>query len=105
MVEFRLICFKPSDLQKAAAKLQKKLGPSSSFHKGRDASTLKAAVLEVEKLLDRLSEFPGTASTKTKERIMEDWKLGWHGIVKEPIKGRKVQKPELTMDEEDLLYA
>ena len=101
---FRLIDFKPSDLRKATAKLQKKLGPSSPFHKGRDASTLKAAVLEVEKLLDRLSEFPGTASTKTKERIAEDWKLGWHGIVKEPVKGRKVQKPELTLDEEDLLY-
>jgi hypothetical protein len=65
---------------------------------------LKAAVLEVEKLIGRLSEFPGNAATRTKERIEKDWKLGWDGIVKEPIKPRKVQRPTLTLDEEDLLY-
>ena len=65
---------------------------------------MKAAVLEVERLIDRLSEFPGTAAIKTKERIEEDWRLGWCGIVKEPAKGRKVQRPKLALDEEDLLY-
>jgi hypothetical protein len=65
---------------------------------------LKAAVLKVGKLIGRLSEFPGKAATKTEEGIKEDWKLGWDGIVKEPVRGRKVQKPELTLDEEDLLY-
>ena len=39
---------------------------------------------------------------KTKERIEEDWKLGWDGIVKGPARARKVQKPKLTLDEEDL---
>jgi len=66
---------------------------------------LKAAVLEVERLIDQLLEFPGTAGIRTKERIKEDWKLGWDGIVKETVKSRKVQKPELARDEEDLLYS
>ena len=65
---------------------------------------LKAAVLEVGRLIDQLSEFSGTASMKTKERIKEDWKLGWDGIVKESVKVRKVQKPKLALDEEDILY-
>ena len=103
--ESRLIDFKLSDLQKATAKLQTRLGPSSPLHNSRDASALRAAVLEVGKLIGCLSEFPGTASIKTKERIKEDWKLGWDGIVKEPAKGRKVEKPKLTLDEEDLLYS
>lgn len=63
---------------------------------------LKAAVLEVGKLIDRVSEFPGKAATKTKEGIKEDWKLGWDGIVKEAVNGRKGQRPKLTLDEEDL---
>ena len=104
--ESDLIGFIPSDLQKDIAELQAKLGHSSPLHKDRDASALKAAVLEVEKLIsDRLSEFPGTAAIRTKERIKEDWKLGWDGIVKEPAKGRKVQRPSLTLDEEDVLYS
>jgi hypothetical protein len=44
---------------------------------------LKAAVLEVGRLIDRLSEFSGSAAIKTKEQIEEDWKLGWSGIVKQ----------------------
>ena len=85
--------------------LQTKLGHLSPFHNDRDVPALKAAVLEVGRLIDRLSEFPGNPATKTKERIKEDWELGWDGIVKEPVKCRKVvQKPELTLDEEDLLY-
>jgi hypothetical protein len=66
-------------------------------------SALKAAVLEVEKLIGRLSEFSGNAAVKTKEGIKDDWKLGWDGIVKEPVKGRKEQKPKLNLGE-DLLY-
>jgi len=65
---------------------------------------MKAAVLEVGRLIDRLSEFPGPAAIKTKERIQDDWKLGRDGIVKEPFRARKVQRPKLTLDEEDLLY-
>jgi len=65
---------------------------------------LKAAVLEVGRLIDRLSEFPGPAAIRTKEVIKDDWKLGWDGIIKEPVRARKVQRPKLTLDEEDLLY-
>ena len=64
---------------------------------------LKAAVLEAGRLIDRVSEFSGKAATNAEEQIKEDWKLGWDGIVKESAKGRKVQRPELTLDEEDLL--
>ena len=93
-----------SDLQKAAAELQMKLGHLSPFHDKRDVLALKAAVLEAGRLIDWVSEFPGKAATKTKEQIKEDWKLGWDGIVKESVKGRKAQRPKLTLDEEDLLH-
>ena len=91
-------------MQRAAAELQTKLGHSSPIHNDRNVLALKAAVLEVGRLIDQLSEFSGTASMKTKERIKEDWKLGWDGIVKEPVKVRKVLKPKLSLDEEDILY-
>lgn len=84
--------------------LQSTLGHSSQLHEGHNVRSLKAAVLEVEKLIELLSEFTGAAATKTKERIVADWKLGWDGIVKEPSRGRRVQKPELNLDEEDRLY-
>ena len=93
-----------SDLQRAVVKLQAKLGHSSPFHNDRSTLALKAAVLDVGKLIDRLSEFPGNAATITKEGIEDDWKLGWDGIVREPVRVRKVQRPTLTLDEEDLLY-
>jgi len=93
-----------SDLQKATAELQTKLGPSSSLHEHPNVPALKAAVLEVERLIDGLSGFPGSPAIKTKEQIKDDWKLGWDGIVKEPVRTRKVQRPKLTLDEEDLLY-
>ncbi|KAF9647525.1 hypothetical protein BDM02DRAFT_3187952 [Thelephora ganbajun] len=75
-----------SDLQRATVELQTKLGHSSPLHEDRSVLKLKAAVLEVERLIDRLSEFPGSAAIKTKERIKEDWKLGWDSIVKEGVK-------------------
>ena len=84
--------------------LRTKLTHLSPFHEDRNVPGLKAAVLEVGRLIDRLSEFPGKAATKTKEGIKEDWRLGWDGIVKEPANGRKVQRPKLALDEEDLLY-
>ena len=58
-----------SNLQRAAAELQMKLGHSSAIHDDRNVLALKAAVLEMGRLIDQLSEFPGTASMKTKERI------------------------------------
>ena len=84
--------------------LQTKLGHSSSFHDDHSTPALKAAVLEVGKLIDRLSEFSGKAAAKTKEGIEGDWKLGWDGIVREPVRVRKAQRPTLTLDKEDLLY-
>ena len=93
-----------SDLQKATVELKTRLGHSSPFHENRNVPALKAAVLEVEKLIDWLSEFTGTVAVKTKERIGADWKLGWDGIVKEPARGRRLQRPEVNLDEEDRLY-
>jgi len=97
--------FIPSDLQRATVELQGRLGHSSSIHEHPNVPALKAAVLEVGRLIDRLSEFSGPAVMKAKERIKEDWKLGWDGIVKGPAGARKVQRPKLTLDEEDRLYA
>jgi len=81
--EQNLIGFASSDLQRATAEFQTKLGHSSPLHKQRSVLALKGAVLEVERLIDRLSEFPGSG-TVAKTQIEEDWKLGWDGIVKEP---------------------
>lgn len=103
-MELHLIGFIPSDLQRATTELQAKLGPSSSLHEHPNVPALKAAVLEVGRLIDRLSEFPGPAAMKTKEMIKEDWKLGWDGIVKGRAGARKVQRPRLTLDEEDRMY-
>ena len=86
----RLTSFTPSDLRRAAAVLQAKLGHSSSLHSHRNVSALKAAVLEVEGLIGRLSEFSGPAAMRMNERIEEDWKLGWDGIVKGPVGARNV---------------
>ena len=77
-----------------------KLGHLSSFHEHRNVSELKAAVSEVERLIGRLSEFSGPAVVRAKERIKEDWELGWDGIVKEPVRARKVQRPKLNLDED-----
>jgi hypothetical protein len=88
----------PSDLQRAIVELQERLGHSSLLHDDRDELTLRAAVLGVGKLIGRVSDFSGSAAIKTKEGIEEDWKLGWAGIVKEPVKVRKAQKPKLTLD-------
>ena len=70
--------------------LQAKLGHSSSFHSHRNVSALKAAVLEVEGLIGRLSEFSGPAATRVNEQIEEDWKIGWDGIVKGTVGARNV---------------
>lgn len=78
--------FIPSGLQRAAAELQTKLGHSSSFHEHCNIPALKAAVSEVERLIHRLSEIPGLAAAEAKARIEQDWKLGWSGIVKGPVK-------------------
>ena len=94
-----------SDLREATIKLRTKLGPSSPFHDSRDAQALKDAVLEVGELIEWLSEFPGNAATKTKEGIEEDWRLGWDGIVVDTVRAREGQRPEVALDEEDLLYA
>jgi len=56
---------------------------------------LKAAVLEVERLVGRLSEFPGPVEIKVKERIKDDWKLGWDGIIKEPVKDSEDAEAEV----------
>ena len=103
-MEPHLTGFISSDLQKATVELQAKLGHSSSLHEHPNVPALKAAVLEVGRLIDRLSEFSGPAAMKTKERIKEDWKLGWDGIVKGPAGARKLQRPKLTLDEEDRMY-
>ena len=55
-------------------------------------------------MIDRLSEFPGPASVETKERIREDWKLGWDGIIKKPVDVRVMEVPKPALDE-DLLYS
>ena len=72
------------------------------LHEVHDVLALKAAVSEVERLIVQFLEFPIPAVAEMKERIKEDWKLGWYGIVKEGAKSQKVQRPKLTLDEKHL---
>ena len=92
-----LTSFAFSELQRDVTQLQTKLGHSSSLHNRRDISTLKAAVLEVGELLNRLLELPVPAATETKERIEDDWKLGRDGIIRGPAKVRKAERPKLNL--------
>ena len=69
----------------------------SSLHDRRDVSALKAAVLEVQGLVIRLLKFPVPVVTEMKERIRDDWKLGWGGIIQGPAKVRKAERPKLDL--------
>ena len=101
-VKSHLIGFISSDLWGAADGLQTRLGHLSSLHEHRDVSALKTAVLEVGRLVNRLSEFPIPAAEETNELIKEDWKLGWDGIVRGPVRDQKAERPKLTLNEKGL---
>lgn len=88
--------FTSSDFLGAAVGVQTKLAQSPPRHVHPNILALKAAVLEIGSLVDRLSAFPGPATIKTRERI-EDRKLGWDGIVRGPTRTREVQRPMLTL--------
>ena len=103
-MKLRLTGTIPSDFQRATEELQANLGHSSSLHERCNVLELRDAVLEVGRLIDRLSEFPGPAAVETKERIRKDWKLGWDGIVKKPVEVGVAQVPKLALDE-GLLYS
>jgi len=96
--------FRPfSGLLKAVISLQKKLGPSSDFHERRDVLALKAAVLEVEGVIERTA---GDLSfIAVRRRIDQDWETGRKGILKEAVQHRKkIQRPTLVIDPEDRMY-
>ena len=97
IAESNLTGFAFSELQKDAAELQTRLGHLSSLHDRRDVSALKAAVLEVQGLRSRLLGFRVPAVTETEERIKDDWKLGWDGIMRGSAKVRKAERPKLKL--------
>ena len=98
-----LTSFTPSELRRLATELQTRLGHLSPLHERRNVPILKAAVLEVESLIDRLSEFPVPTAVVTKKRIEKDWKLGWDGIIKEPAKAWKTRRPKLILDQRSVV--
>ena len=94
-----------SQLLKKTIALQKKLSPSSDFHKGRSVSDLQRAVLEVKAVVESLDNIPESIGTRNK--IENRWNRGWKWIFEEQgnrAKGRKAEKPKLVLDREDLLY-
>ena len=95
----------PSKLLKKTIALQKKLSPSSKFHERRSESDLQRAVLEVKDVVESLDNIPGSAGTRNK--IEKCWNRGWKWIFEKQgrrAKGKKVEKPKLVLDREDLLY-
>ena len=70
---------KPSSgLLKKTVALQKKLSPSSEFHKEQSVHALQYAVMEVKAIVDSLDDIPG--SIETRNKIEEDWNRGWKWI-------------------------
>ena len=95
----------PSKLLKKTIALQKKLSPSSKFHEGRSISDLQHAVQEVKVVVESLGDIPGSIGTR--ELIRKRWDKGWRWIFEKQgsrMKGKKVEKPKLVLDREDLLY-
>ena len=87
-----------SKLLKKTIALQKKLTPSSKFHKGRSVSDLQRAVLEVKAIVESLDSIPG--STETRNKIQECWDRGWKWILEKEgsrAKGKKAEKPKLIL--------
>lgn len=94
-----------SKLRKKTIELQKKLSLSSKFHNSRSVSNLQCAVLEVKAVVESLNDIPG--SIRTRNQIQKRWDRGLKWISEREgskTKGKKVKKPGLVLDHEDLLY-
>lgn len=94
-----------SKLLKQTIALQKKLSPSSEFHKERSVSNLQRAVLDVKAVVESLDHIP--ESIGTKNQIEKRWDRGYKWIFEKQgtrAKGKKAEKPKLVLDREDLLY-
>lgn len=73
----------PSGLLKAIIDLRKKLAPSSNFHERQDLRALKAAVLEVQMVIEQAAKDSFFVSDM--KRIGQDWDLGRKGILEEAM--------------------
>jgi len=82
--------------------LQKELGPLSDLHERHDILALKAAVLEVGGVIERVAGEP--TFTAVMRQIDEDWECGHKGIMKEAVHRKRIQKPRLVIDSEDHMY-
>lgn len=90
-----------SGFLKSIINLQKKLGPPSDLHEHRDLQALKAAVLEVQKVIERVANDPSFIATT--KQIGQDWGYGRKGILQETVH-RKILKPKLVIDPEDRMF-
>jgi len=94
-----------SKLLKRIIELQKKLSPSSGFHKGKSGSDLQRVVLEVKVVVESLEDIPESIGTRNK--IGKRLERGYKWIFEKQggkAKGKKVDKPKLVLDREDLMY-
>jgi len=92
-----------SKLLKKTIVLQKKLSPSSEFHKKRSVSDLQRAVLEMKAVVESLDNIPGSIGTRN--QIEKRWERGYKWIFEKQrggAKGKKGDKPKLVLDREDL---
>ena len=96
-------CF--SKLLKRTIELQKKLSPSSEFHEVKSVSNLQRAVLEMKVVVESLEDIPDSIGTR--DQIKKRWERGYKWIFEKQggrAKGKKVDKPKLVLDREDLLH-
>jgi len=80
-------------LLKRTIKLQKKLSPSSEFHKRRSVTELQQAVLEVKEIVENLDTLPRSIETKIK--IKQRWDRGRKWILEKQrskMKGKMAEK-------------
>lgn len=94
-----------SKLLKRTIELQKKLSPSSQFHEGKSVTDLQRMVLEAKAVMESLEDIPESIGTRGK--IEKRWGRGYKWIFEKQggkAIGRKVGKPRLVLDREDILH-
>ena len=84
------------ELQKELKHLREKLKPQSEFHRQRDIQELRKCTMQLQALVVRLP-------TGGSRLIQDDLRIAVKGIVEER-KLKKKEKPELCLDDIDVMY-
>jgi hypothetical protein len=84
------------ELQKELKDLREKLKPQSELHRQRDIQKLRKCTMQVQAIVGRLP-------TGGHRPLQDDLRIAVKGIVEER-RPKKKEKPELCVDDIDVLY-